>query len=377
MTESISEKQSLIFAGGGTGGHLLPGIAVAEELDSLGPYTITFIGSNRPVEQQIIERSGFRHLALASSSTADLKRAPWRFFWNNSRAYFQARRILKAERPTVVIGLGGFASVPVVLAANWLKIPVVLLEQNIIPGRANRFLFSRATLVCTSFIETLFPMRPSGMPRIVCTGNPVRRQIAQIVDSQQAVSDETLLLILGGSQGALAVNQAVLSLLEQDRQSLPHRLHVVHQTGQTGWPHAAEVYQRLQADDPDLKVTVEPFFSDLTEWYSRAGLVISRAGATTLAELACIGCPTVLIPYPNSIGDHQLVNARFYESQGAALLVEQNSDPAVTGQLLRAAVADVLSDSSKTEAMSEAMRRLALPQAAGRVSEEIIDLAAK
>lgn len=277
MTESSSQKQSLIFAGGGTGGHLLPGIAVAEELASRGPFTITFIGSNRPVEQQIIQRSGFHHLGLASSSSADLKRAPWRFFWNNSRAFFQARRILKAERPAVVIGLGGFASVPVILAANWLKIPVVLLEQNIIPGRANRFLFSRATLVCTSFAETQFPQRPSGKPRVVCTGNPVRRQITQVVDSGQADSGETLLLILGGSQGALAVNRAVLSLLEQNRQALPRRLHVVHQTGQTGWEEATEVYRRLQAEDPDLQVTVEPFFADLTEWYPRADLVISRA----------------------------------------------------------------------------------------------------
>lgn len=377
MTESSSQKQSLIFAGGGTGGHLLPGIAVAEELASRGPFTITFIGSNRPVEQQIIERSGFHHLGLASSSSADLKRAPWRFFWNNSRAFFQARRILKAERPAVVIGLGGFASVPVILAANWLKIPVVLLEQNIIPGRANRFLFSRATLVCTSFAETQFPQRPSGKPRVVCTGNPVRRQITQVVDSGQADSGETLLLILGGSQGALAVNRAVLSLLEQNRQALPRRLHVVHQTGQTGWEEATEVYRRLQAEDPDLQVTVEPFFADLTEWYPRADLVISRAGATTLAELACIGCPTVLMPYPNSIGDHQLVNARYYESRGAAVLVEQDVNSASTARLLQSAVAELLNDAGKREAMSDAMRGLALPRAAGQVAQEVIALAAK
>ncbi|QDU50045.1 undecaprenyldiphospho-muramoylpentapeptide beta-N-acetylglucosaminyltransferase [Gimesia panareensis] len=376
MTRTSPEKQSLIFAGGGTGGHLLPGIAVADQFASLGHFSITFIGSNRPVEQQIIERSGYRHLGLASSPSNDLKRAPWRFFWNNSRAFLRARQVLKKERPAAVIGLGGFASVPVILAAAWLRIPIVLLEQNIVPGRANRFLFSRATVVCIAFAETRLPQQRSAVPRVVFTGNPVRERIIQTAGSRQTESEETLLLILGGSQGAEAVNQAVLSLMEQDRQALPPQLHVVHQTGQSGWEQATQIYRRLQEADPDLKVTVEPFFDDLSLWYPRADLVISRAGATTLAELACIGCPTVLIPYPNSIGDHQLINARFYESEGAALLVEQTADSAGTLRLLQAAVVNLLNDSGKRQEMSEAMRRLALPEAANRVAQEILALIA-
>lgn len=377
MPRTSPEKQSLIFAGGGTGGHLLPGIAVADQFASQGHFSITFIGSNRPVEQQIIERSGYRHLGLTSSPSNDLKRAPWRFFWNNSRAFLKAKQVLKKERPAAVIGLGGFASVPVILAAAWLRIPIVLLEQNIVPGRANRFLFSRATVVCIAFAETRLPRQRSGVPRVVFTGNPVRKRIILTAGSRQTESEETLLLILGGSQGAEAVNQAVLSLLEQDRQSLPPQLHVVHQTGQTGWEQATQVYRRLQEADPDLKVTVEPFFDDLSLWYARADLVISRAGATTLAELACTGCPTVLIPYPNSIGDHQLINARFYESEGAAQLVEQTADSAGTVRLLQAAVVELLNDSRKRQEMSEAMRRLALPEAASRVAQEILALAAQ
>lgn len=376
MTESRLKKRSLIFAGGGTGGHLLPGIAVAEQLASMDNFSITFIGSNRPVEQQIIERSGYQHLGLASSPSNELKSAPWSFFWNNGRACLQARRILRAERPAAVIGLGGFASVPVILAASWLKIPIVLLEQNIIPGRANRFLFSRANVICTSFAETRLPMPHSGRPLIAFTGNPVREQMTQFETTQKSEPSEMLLLVLGGSQGARAVNQAVLSLLEKGRDALPRRLHVVHQTGEVDWEHAVQRYRKLQVHDSELRVTVEPFIDDLAEWYSKADLVISRAGATTLAELACTGCPTVLIPYPNSIGDHQLINAQFYEAEGAAVLVEQMADAEVTARNLQTAVVELLHDSTKRNSLSEAMQKLALPEASRKVVDEIMALIA-
>ncbi|WP_417397755.1 undecaprenyldiphospho-muramoylpentapeptide beta-N-acetylglucosaminyltransferase [Gimesia chilikensis] len=376
MTESRLKKRSLIFAGGGTGGHLLPGIAVAEQLASMDDFSITFIGSNRQVEQQIIERSGYQHLGLVSSPSNELKSAPWRFFWNNGHACLQARRILRAERPAAVIGLGGFASVPVILAASWLKIPIVLLEQNIIPGRANRFLFSRANVICTSFTETRLPKPHSGRPLIAFTGNPVREQMTHFETTQKSEPSEMLLLVLGGSQGAQAVNQAVLALLERGRDALPRRLHVVHQTGELDWQHAVQRYRKLQVHDSELRVTVEPFINDLAEWYSKADLVISRAGATTLAELACTGCPTVLIPYPNSIGDHQLINAQFYEAEGAAVLVEQMADAEVTARNLQTAVVELLHDSTKRNSLSEAMQKLALPEASRKVADEIMALIA-
>ena len=376
MTETRPKKRSFIFAGGGTGGHLLPGIAVAEQLASMDSFSITFIGSNRPVEQQIIERSGYQHLGLASSPSNELKSAPWRFFWNNGRACLQARRILRVERPAAVIGLGGFASVPVILAASWLNIPIVLLEQNIIPGRANRFLFYRASVICTSFADTSLPKPRSGKPLISLTGNPVREQMTHLEATQKSEPSEILLLVLGGSQGARAVNQAVLALLEQGRDALPRRLHVVHQTGEADWEHAAQKYRQFQEHDPDLHVTVEPFIDDLTEWYSKADLVISRAGATTLAELACTGCPTVLIPYLHSIGDHQLINAQFYEAHGAAVLVEQIADSEETARNLQTAVVDLLHDSTKRSSLSEAMKKLALPEASRRVANEIMALIA-
>ena len=380
MTECISDNRSIIFAGGGTGGHLLPGIAVADQLVSLSAFRILFVGSNRPVEQQIIERAGYQHLRLPSSSTSDLKRAPFRFFWNNSRALFQAWRFLRKEKPVIVIGLGGFASVPLVIAASWLKIPIVLLEQNIIAGRANRFLFSRSNLVCTSFAETIFKnagSKKAGQPRLLFTGNPVRKEILQEVSSKETPIDNienALILVLGGSQGATAVNDAVISMLKQSSGKLPHQLQLVHQTGNSDFTNVENEYQQLRDIYPGLHVTVQPFFEDLTKWYTRADLVISRAGATTLAELACAGCPTVLIPFPNSIGDHQLINARFYENNGAAVLVEQAQDTDSTARLLRDTVLTLLTDCDQRSQMRQSMLEISLPQAARQVADEIANL---
>lgn len=375
MTVSISGDQSVVFAGGGTGGHLLPGIAVAEQLTILGINRIRFIGSERSIERQIIEEAGFQHLRLSASSTADLKRAPFRFVWNNSRAFRQAYRFLKTERPAVVIGLGGFASVPVILAASWLTIPIVLLEQNLIPGRANQFLFSRAALVCTSFAETDFGRKRGSKTatgtRIVLTGNPVRKQILKS-DSERDSTEgkaETLILVLGGSQGATAVNDAVLAMLEQVGNRLPQTLHFVHQTGEVGYQNSLNEYRRLQDQGLNIRSTVQPFFTDLSEWYQRADLVISRAGATTLAELACLGVPTVLIPYPNSIRDHQLINARFYVDRGAAALVEQTESIA---QDLGERLIELLEVDQCRSRMSDQMHKLAYPQAALTVAQEIV-----
>lgn len=380
MTETTSDTKSIIFAGGGTGGHLLPGIAVAEQLVTLGQYRITFVGSNRPVEQQIIERSGYQHLSLPSSSTSDLKRVPFRFLWNNSRAFFQARRFLMREKPAVVIGLGGFASVPVVLAASRLNIPIVLLEQNTIPGRANRLLFSLSSLVCTSFEETPFEIkmtRKTVLPQITFTGNPIRKEIVQAVsvkENNATGSDKTTILILGGSQGATAVNAAVISMLEQNLERMGEQLHIIHQTGIFDFANIEQKYEMLRAKNPGLNITVQPFFNDLTKWYRQADLVISRAGATTLAELACAGCATVLVPFPDSIGDHQLINAKFYADRRAAVIVLQAEESSLTSRLLGETIPALLDDDDLRSQMGQAMRELSLPAAAQQVADAVTKL---
>lgn len=216
----------------------------------------------------------------------------------------------------------------------------------------------------------------SGQPRIVMTGNPVRKQIVEATLRTEEVAHcaEKIILVLGGSQGATSVNDAVVSMLEQAWDKLPKPLHVVHQTGASGFASTNDAYQRLKKRYPDLKVTAQPFFENLTTWYTCTDLVISRAGATTLAELACRGLPAILIPFPNSIRDHQLINARFYAERGAALLIEQVQEPDLTARLLGTAVIDLFQADEERGRMSREMHELAFPQAACRVVEEVAEL---
>ena len=348
---------------------MFPGLAVAEELlDRDRQARIVFAGSERDIERQIIAEQRHEHRQLSAEPPATLRRNPLKFAWRNWRAVRAAREMLRRERPAVVVGLGGFASVPVVVAASRLGIPTLLLEQNTVAGRATRWLSRRADIVCLSFEQTAGRL-PNG-PQTCVVGNPVRRKIAELHAASNGCGDQAhpTLLILGGSQGALAVNEIVLKSLESLNSSLDG-WQIVHQTGQQ---QAEEVRRRYA----ELKVeaVVSPFFTELVDWYRRATLVVSRAGATTLAELACAGCPAVLVPYPNSVGDHQLANARVYESAGAACVIEQNGDLAMTAETLTERLSSLLVDDERREIMRRAMCRLAKPQAAVDVVDRLLRL---
>ena len=368
----VQNQSTYVFSGGGTGGHLFPGIAVAEELLARdNAARIVFAGSERAVETEIIADHGYDHRPLPVEPFATLRRSPLRFAWRNWRAMRVATQWLRREQPVVVIGLGGFASVPIVLAASRLRIPVILLEQNVVPGRATRWLLSRAALVCLSFEATAqsLPFRC-----VVCvTGNPVRRRIVQLLSTsvESNPQQRPTLLVLGGSQGAHALNAAMLHAGEALREPLSG-WNIVHQTGKQQAEQVRQRYEQL-----GMQCLVEPFFNDLPGWYRRASVVISRAGATTLAELACAGCPAILVPYPNSLGDHQLLNARAFESAGAARIVEQHREPNATADSLVAQLSSVLLDHSSRNKMQQAMRSLAKPQAARNVADNLLQFAHK
>lgn len=371
----MTASRTFLFAGGGTGGHLFPGLAVAEELRRRDPdVRILFAGSGRAIEREILAATGYDHIVLPSESTAVLRRRPWRFAWNTLRALAGARRLLRDARPAVVIGLGGFASVPVVWMAARRGVPTVLLEQNTIPGRATRWLSRRATLVCVSFEETA-RFLPQGTHTAV-TGNPVRPQIAGLADtpsprdeSQSGPDARPILLVLGGSQGATGINDAMMTAAELRREEL-RGWQIVHQTGPRQVDAVRAQYERL-----GLSAVVEPFFSDLSEWYRRAMVVVSRAGATTLAELACAGCPAMLVPYPEAVGDHQTHNAQVFAAAGAAVIVPQQSSPHITAESLSRALETLLRAPDTRARMGEAMRRLARPRAADDVARRVWELA--
>lgn len=359
----MADRQTYLMAGGGTGGHLFPGIAVAEELRRRDPSArVIFAGSERTLEREIVEKHGYEHASLPAMPSSSWKQNPFRYLWNNWLAFRGARELLKRERPVAVIGLGGFASAPLVIAAHRMKVPIILLEQNVVPGRATSWLARGASAICVSFSETVEKIpRSSG---VIVTGNPVRGEIAALLE--ETPRSERTLLILGGSQGSTAVNSAVL----QAAKSLGDALRdwrIIHQTGANDAPSIKTEYAALS-----LNARVEPFLEDMVECYRSAALVIARAGATTLAELACAGVPAILVPYPNAIGDHQTWNARAFEKAGAASIVVQQRDISQTGRELATLLGTMIGDRAQLETMRSAMRTMANPLAASAVVDAIL-----
>jgi UDP-N-acetylglucosamine--N-acetylmuramyl-(pentapeptide) pyrophosphoryl-undecaprenol N-acetylglucosamine transferase len=361
-----------LFAGGGTGGHLTPGLAVAAELRQRdSDCRIVFAGTDRPLELRLIASAGYERIGLPVESTQMLLRNPFRFATRNFRAYRLAQRLLDLDRADGVIGLGGFASMPTVLAATRRNIPTILLEQNAIPGRATRFLSRHASTVCTAFQATENVLKSGA--RVEVTGNPVRAEIAELShrSCQSDTGAQRTLLVLGGSQGAESLNGAVMRMLE--RHPLPLAgWQIVHQTGAA---QHLEMERRYRA--AHLTAVVAPFFDDMPARYASATLVVSRAGATTLAELACAACPAILLPYPHAVDNHQLANARLVESAGAAIVILHDSNPEATRDHLADAVAALAADAPRRAAMQQQMRQLARPDAARNVVDILQSLIAE
>ena len=300
---------TFLFAGGGTGGHLFPGIAIADELRRRNNSArIVFVGSTRDIEAKILTEHRIEHRTLAVESLTTWKRSPYRFVRGNWQAWRAAKRLLNELHPSAVIGLGGYASAPLVWAASRCRVPVILIEQNVIPGRTTRWLSRFADHVCVTFEESR--SRLTGARQITVTGNPVREQIAALHANSPLTSPQSVdiiskptLLILGGSQGADSLNDAVMAAISR----LPEMVSdwkLIHQTGPRQVDQIRSMYSNL-----GLNAQVESFFYDLPQRYASATVVISRAGATTLAELACDGVPMILVPYPHAADDHQRENA--------------------------------------------------------------------
>jgi len=358
----VTNSNCYLFSGGGTGGHLTPGLAVAAELAKSDPTCrILFVGSDRPLEQKLISGAGYEHFALPVESSRTLRRNPFQFVWRNWRALRQAGALLDRVRPSAVIGLGGFACVPAIFAASRRRVPTIVLEQNAIAGRATRFLSRRVDAVCTAFEKACQSLSP--VARVIVTGNPVRPAIADLarLPPSQGLGETPTLLVLGGSQGAESLNQAVLQMLAMRPPALVG-WRVVHQTGQAQHAEIAKVYATS-----GINHRVQPFFDNMPELYTDAALTISRAGATTLAELACAGCPAILLPYPHAADNHQLANARIFEAAGAAILVEHQHFPAITVERLTRAATSLIADPTRRAPMVQSLRNLARPDAARAV----------
>ena len=351
----------VILAGGGTGGHLFPGLAVAREFQRRDAMTeILFVGTEKGIEARVLPREGFR---LETIVVKGLKgrgvRGLLDALYGIPAGLLQSLGIVKRFRPDCVLGLGGYASGPLLLAAKLRGIRCAIMEQNLQPGFTNKMLARFVDKIFTSYRETA-----SYLPRkkVLETGNPVRWQ--RLPDAPK--SKKFTLLIFGGSAGAHRINMAVLDALKH-MIDLAAQLRIVHQTGAADFPAISKAYQGLPFDAEAL-----PFIDKMDDAYARADLVLCRAGATTVAELTAFGKAALLIPYPYAIYDHQRWNAQVLADKGAAeMILERELTGAALGLRLRAYVADP----KKTESMARAALALGRPQAAARIVDECYELA--
>ena len=360
------------FAGGGTGGHLFPGLAVAHVLNTCRPdIRVLFYGTSRPIERNEIPRHGYECQRVGARPVPESIVGWPRFFWSNYRAYRRARHDLVRRDVKLVVGLGGYAAAPVVRAAAGLGLPVVLLEQNAVPGKANRYLSCWADLVISALPGAVEAF-PTGV-RVEVLGNPVREAIGRACDHTCHARlgldpGKRTLLVLGGSQGAHNVNEAIVHLLPQ-LDGYAGTWQIVHQTGEADHASVARVYAATA-----LTHRVSAFVQDMPNAYGAADLMIGRAGATTLAELACTATPAIFLPLPWAAEDHQTRNAQVYVDAGAGMIVADRRDPLRTAPALWQALEPLLDDPERLTPMREAARSLARPDAARHAAHAILDL---
>jgi UDP-N-acetylglucosamine--N-acetylmuramyl-(pentapeptide) pyrophosphoryl-undecaprenol N-acetylglucosamine transferase len=363
---------SLLIAGGGTGGHLYPGIAVARELLSREPGSrVTFVGTAAGIEARVIPREG---LQLELIRSAGLKgkslQSMVRGLGLLPLSAVDAWRVLTRVRPTVVIGVGGYSSGPVVALAALRGIPTLLMEQNAMPGLTNRLLARLVRAAAVTYEESLgFFGR-----KAFVTGNPVRREFfegsgdhhVRGYDEHGTPPGAARVLVFGGSQGAHAINMAMVEASARLAAASP-RLEITHQTGERDLEVVRDGYRRA-----GLEARVEPFLYAMHREMKAADVVICRAGATTLAELAASGRAAILVPLPTATDDHQRKNALALVAKGAALMVEQRE---LTGERLAAEIASLAGDPARRRQMGEAARRIARADASGAIVEKVFELA--
>ena len=355
----------IAFAGGGTGGHIFPGIALAQEFQKRDPMTeVLFFGTRRGLDTKLIPDYGYQ-LKLISAEALKGKTA-WEQLRSLSRipgAVLSSFIHLSNFRPDLVIGLGGYSSGPVLLAAFLRRIPIVILEPNSIPGLANRILgvFARRVFISYSQAERYFNRR-----RVVLSGNPLRPELVppSLPESGGSGGDFHL-MILGGSQGSRRINTSVVEGLEHLSRGIP-KLKIVHQTGVADRDLIQHAYQ--QAGFP---ARVTSFIQDMSAAYAEADLVIARAGATTLSELTVWGRPAILIPYPHSANQHQRENARAMVENGAAVTLE---DSELSGEYLARVIVELYRDRERRLAMGKKSREMARPRAREEVVTQCMEL---
>lgn len=353
------------MAGGGTGGHLFPALALAEEFKKRDPdIQIIFVGGKGGLEEKIVPKYGYRLELLSVEGIkrrSGLKRL--KALGKAARSTMIAIQMLRSIKPEGVIGTGSYSSAPVVMAAKLLGIKTAILEQNALPGLTNKVLGKVVNRIYIAFEEAR-SFFPGG--RTILTGNPVRVDILKKIKEKQSTKDDKFsILVFGGSQGAVAINAAFLDATEY-LTDIWGGLKVVHQTGDEGFEAAKAAYKRK-----GLKVEVIKFIDDMASAYSCADLVVCRAGATSIAEITAMGIASILIPYPFASDDHQTINARCLVKSGAAVMIKQDK---LTGNVLAEAIRKFYGNSQELKAVKEKSRHFGRPEASEMIAGNFLKL---
>ncbi len=356
----------IIFAGGGTGGHLMAGLSIAQKISSRFPDArIIFFGTNRKKESGYIEKSSYEFKPIMACKLTSYIRLPLFLFVSIVGIIHSAINLVRIK-PDIIVGLGGYGSVLPVVAAYIVGIPIVLIEQNVIPGRANLAIARWADTVLCHWESSKKRFRKG---HIVVTGVPIR---SGIVENGTEAGDNPFgldfqkktLLIMGGSQGAQAINKVMLQSIPK-LQTLVPGLQIIHLTGKHGYQEAKESYDGMGASS-----FVSEFYNDIGAAYRLSDLVISRSGANTIAEITSVGIPAILIPYPYATDNHQYWNAYELSSAGGALIIKQEElEPERVIKL----VSDLLMNDEKLDNMKKINRSLSKPFAAERVVDKICE----
>lgn len=359
---SYHDRRPVVIAAGGTGGHVVPALAVAAEL-KIHNVPVVWFGTRggleasmvpaHGIEMRWIDIAGFRGKSILSTLMA-----PPRL----SRAIFQSVVQLYRIKPRAVLGMGGFVSGPVALAALLLRKPLVLHEQNAVAGMTNRWLSGFATKVFSAWPNVF-----KASLNTVVAGNPVLAEIETLASQSRTVESDSnqplRILVVGGSRGAQALNELVpeaIALIEKD--TVVH-----HQSGRSNESLVRDRYQKA----PKATLHVSEFIDDMTQAYQNADVVICRSGAMTVTELAALGLPSILVPFPHAVDDHQTLNARYLSEAGAAVLLPQKS---LTAESLKQVLSELDDNRQKLELMSKAARGCFLPEAAATVAYALLEV---
>jgi UDP-N-acetylglucosamine--N-acetylmuramyl-(pentapeptide) pyrophosphoryl-undecaprenol N-acetylglucosamine transferase len=348
---------NIMIAGGGTGGHLFPGIAIAEEfLTRDTAHNILFVGTERGLEKKILGNMGFslRTLHVEGVKGRGIVKALSALL-KIPRSLIESRGLIREFSPDIVIGVGGYSSGPTVLTAWCMGIKTAIAEQNAMPGITNRILGKFVDRIFLTFPETMkcFPGK-----KTIITGNPIRAGFVTETHAEKKAGDKFTLLIFGGSQGAHSINMAVLDALPYLRAIVP-ALKIIHQTGEKDLRNVSDCYR-----SHGVEADVLPFIMDIAKIYRSSNLLICRAGATSIAELTASGKAAILIPFPDATGDHQTKNAEALLQAGACVMIRETE---LSGKKLAETIADLYDDPARIREIETRSAGLGNPRAAAQI----------